>query len=325
MPSPPRTGRPLILATKPFEAEVTWRSWYEVLSGFVVWGLCLAAILWCPWWIGKVAIAVFTGAVQFRIFSLYHDHLHKSVLADSRVAQALFAVFGIMMLVPRKVWKETHNFHHINNGKIEWTTIGSFAVMTTEQYTAATSEERQRYLRSRSPLAILCGMFVVGVYGMCYLAFRRAPKRNWPGPVAIAIHVAVLLGLGLSLGWGYALVLWTLPLFCQHALSSYLFYVQHNFPGTVFFERGQWNYTTAALEGSSYLVMGPLMRWLTSNIGYHHVHHLNAKIPSYRLPEAMAAIPELQSPHRTTFAWRDVWAALRLKTWDPEHKRMDAL
>lgn len=325
LPSPPRKGRPLILATKPFEAEVVWRSWYELLISFVAWAACAAAIVWCPWWLGKIAIAAFNGAVLFRIFSLYHDHLHKSLLPSSKPAQAIFATFGILILVPRKVWKETHNFHHINNGKIEWTTIGSYGVMTTEQFTAATPEERKRYLRARGPWAMLFGFFVVGVYGMCFQAFRRSPKRNWPGPIAIVVHLVILAVLGFVTGWGLALVVWWLPICSMHALSAYLFYVQHNFPGTVFFERGKWDYTAAAIDGSSYLVMGPIMRWLTSNIGYHHVHHLNAKIPSYRLPEAMAAIPELQSPHRTTFAWRDIWAALRLKTWDPEHKRMDAL
>ena len=325
LPPPPRKGRDLILATKPFEAEVKWRSWYEVLITFVAWAACVVGILWCPWWLGKIAIALLNGAVHFRLFSLYHDHLHKALLADDPVAKAVFWCFGILMLVPRTVWKETHNFHHINNGKIEWTTIGSYAVLTTEQFAEASERERRRYLRSRGAMTILFGFFTVGVYGMCLHAFRRAPKRNWAGPVAIAFHLVVLVTLGLSIGWGLALVVWWLPVFTKHVLSSYLFYAQHNFPGTVFFRRGEWNYTEAALEGSSYLVMGPVMRWLTSNIGYHHVHHLNAKIPSYRLPEAMAAIPELQSPPRTSFALRDVWACLRLKTWDPEHRRMDAL
>jgi omega-6 fatty acid desaturase (delta-12 desaturase) len=59
------------------------------------------------------------------------------------------------------------------------------------------------------------------------------------------------------------------------------------------------------------------MRWFTGNIGYHHVHHLNPKIPFYRLPEAMVAIKELQSPVMTSLRPYDILACLRLKLWDP--------
>jgi omega-6 fatty acid desaturase (delta-12 desaturase) len=54
------------------------------------------------------------------------------------------------------------------------------------------------------------------------------------------------------------------------------------------------DFVTAALTASSYIPMNPIMRWFTGNIGYHHVHHLNARIPFYRLPEAMAQLAELQ-------------------------------
>jgi acyl-lipid omega-6 desaturase (Delta-12 desaturase) len=68
--------------------------------------------------------------------------------------------------------------------------------------------------------------------------------------------------------------------------------------------------------------MGPIMNWFTGNIGYHHVHHLNAKIPFYRLPEAMAGIEELQSPTVTTLHPRDVLHCMRLKVWDPMAERL---
>jgi omega-6 fatty acid desaturase (delta-12 desaturase) len=84
----------------------------------------------------------------------------------------------------------------------------------------------------------------------------------------------------------------------------------------------EWTHYGGALESSSYLKCGALMRWFTGNIGYHHVHHLNALIPFYRLPAAMQAIPELQHPVVTTFHPRDVWACLRLNLWDPAGQQL---
>ncbi|MCA9655022.1 MAG: fatty acid desaturase [Myxococcales bacterium] len=318
----PRTGRALILATKPFEEERPLRSWLELLSTFVVYGGCMAAVLASPWPALRIAASVLAGFVQFRMFSLYHDHNHGALLPDSKAGRAVMSAIGVLILTPRTVWKETHNFHHWNNGKLEWTSIGSYPVLTVEQLAAATPDERRKYRRTRHPLAILAGYLTVGIGGMCISAFRRNPKRHWVGPIALTLHLLALAGLAWGLGPLTAALLLVVPITINHALASYLFYAQHNFPETKFFPRGTWDYTEAALHGSSYMVMGPLMRWLTNNIGYHHVHHLNSKIPGYRLPETMAALEELQSPHRTSFSPGDVLACLRLESWDPAEQRM---
>jgi acyl-lipid omega-6 desaturase (Delta-12 desaturase) len=68
--------------------------------------------------------------------------------------------------------------------------------------------------------------------------------------------------------------------------------------------------------------MNPVLRWFTGNIGYHHVHHVNARIPFYRLPEAMAGLKELQSPGVTALTPRGIYRCLRLKLWDPEQRRL---
>ena len=105
-------------------------------------------------------------------------------------------------------------------------------------------------------------------------------------------------------------------------LGSYLFYAQHNFPGVLFRKNVEWSYTSAALESSSFMKLNPFMQWVTANIGFHHIHHLNSKIPFYRLPEAMAAIPELQKAKVTTLKPSDIVACLHLKVWDAESNRM---
>ena len=104
--------------------------------------------------------------------------------------------------------------------------------------------------------------------------------------------------------------------------GAYLFYAQHNFPEGKIASRQDWTFSGAALDSSSYMVMGPLMNWLTANIGFHHVHHLNAAIPFYRLPEAMNAIPELQHPSKTSWGAKDVVECFKLKLWDPEQNKM---
>ena len=318
-----RVGKALILATKEFEQESVARSWFEVGSTFVAYGAAIAGVVLLDAWAMKIAFSLVAGLVQFRMFSLFHAHLHKALLWSSKPAQWLFAVLGVLILVPRSVWMQTHNFHHINNGKIAWTSIGSYTVWTRETFDAATPRERRRYLMSRHPLKMLLGYVFIGIGGMCINAFLRTPKKNWLGPVALVLHIAIFLGLVNTVGFGVATLILVLPCVVNHAIASYLFYAQHNFPGTVFFEAKEWNYANAAVQGSSYFRMGPVMRWMTADIGYHHVHHLNHKIPTYRSAEVMAAMPELQSPFVTSWRPRDVWACLRLTFWNPTTRAME--
>lgn len=318
----PRSGRALILATKPFEQERVGRSWYELGMTTLVYSSCLLVVLVGNSLAVRLGAAALAGIVQFRFFALYHDHIHGSVLARSRAGHWVMSLLGVLMMIPRAAWKETHSFHHQNNGKLKWASIGSYPVMTTEQLAQASPAQRRKYLGLRHPLSILGGYFMVAIRGLCMQAFLRVPKRHWVGPVAILVHVAGFVALAFLLGPSTAALVWVVPVAVNHAFSSYLFYAQHNFPETRFFAAGEWDYTEAALHGSSFLEMNPVMQWLTANIGFHHVHHLNHKIPFYRLPEAMAALEELQAPHRTSFRPADVAACLRLRAWDPASKRM---
>ncbi|MBL4685408.1 MAG: fatty acid desaturase [Nannocystaceae bacterium] len=321
----PRTGKKLILATKPFEQERLGRSWFDLLSTLVVYTACLAVVVATESIVVSAIAAVIAGLTHFRIFSLYHDHNHGSLLANSPLGRRIMSALGWHILSPRPVWKETHDFHHWHNGKIEWCAIGSYPVMTIEQFAKASPDKRREYLRARHPLTIIGGYISVAIRGFCIAAYRRAPKRHGGGPVALAIHVATFVAAWWWLGLMTGVLVIIVPPFVGHMLAAYLFYVQHNFPETKVYMRGEWDYVDAAVSGSSFLVMGPVMRWFTANIGYHHVHHLNATIPNYRLAEAMAAIPELQHPNRTTMRPADVMACMRLKLWDPQAGCMQPL
>jgi omega-6 fatty acid desaturase (delta-12 desaturase) len=143
--------------------------------------------------------------------------------------------------------------------------------------------------------------------------------------IAFAMHVLLAVAITWCFGWLALWLTWIIPHFLATAIGSYLFYAQHNFPGVSFTDNAHWSNAGAALESSSFLRTGPIMTWFTANIGYHHVHHLNSRIPFYRLPEAVAGIPELQAPKTTSLHPLEILRCLALKVWDPEAKRMVGL
>jgi omega-6 fatty acid desaturase (delta-12 desaturase) len=189
----------------------------------------------------------------------------------------------------------------------------------------SSKSERLQYLFMRHPLTILFGYVFVFLYGMCIYPFFNSPREHYDCLIATVVHLTLAVALTYFFGWPGLLLTLIIPHLVASAIGSYLFYAQHNFPGVSFYDRAGWAYEKAALESSSYLKTGPIMGWFTANIGYHHIHHLNARVPFYRLPEVLKEIPELAKPKTTSLHVMDIIRCLRLKVWDVEAQQMTSL
>jgi omega-6 fatty acid desaturase (delta-12 desaturase) len=317
-----RTKSDLVRATKQYACEDRRWSWWHLGSTLAVLGglLGVACVTALPWLV-RVPFSVLAGLVLVRLFIIYHDYQHGTVLRGSRVAAVIMWFYGLLTLNPPSIWNRTHNYHHHHNAQVPGTDVGTFPVMTTKTYAQASWLERLQYHVARNPLIILFGYFTVFLYSLCIRSFVARPREHFDSGIALVLQAAVIGGLAL---WSPAmlLLLFLVPLMTGAALGAYLFYAQHNFPGVQFQSSDAWDYVFAALKSSSYMRMNPVMHWLTGNIGYHHVHHLNAHIPFYRLPEAMAGLEELQTPATTSLNPLDIYRCLRLKLWDPDRGRL---
>jgi acyl-lipid omega-6 desaturase (Delta-12 desaturase) len=314
-------ARALVAASRAFEAEDTARSVRAVLVTAAAIAALVVTIAWLPVGFARVPAATLLGLVLARTYVLYHDHKHGALLRGSQLARLAFNIVGTLLLVPSAAWTHSHNYHHAHNSQIVGSHIGSFPLMTVAMWKISTPWQRFRYAAARSSLLIAAGYMTVFFGGFCVVRFLR-DRRHWDSLVAVVVHlsfIAILWAIGgFSAVWSFLL----LPMTVAGALGAYLFYAQHNFVGMKLQSRESWDYVQAALVSSSFMRMGPLMNWMTANIGYHHIHHLNARIPFYRLPEAMAAIPELANPTVTSLHPVDVWRTLRLKLWDSDRDRM---
>ena len=316
-----RSEKELLIESRKYAVEIRWLSWFHVLSTLAVL-LVLGALTAIDFfWPARLLVSIVFGLVVVRCFVIYHDYHHGAILKKSWPAQMLATAFGIIAVTPSSIWKRSHDHHHKNNSKLLGISIGSFPLMTINNFQTASSKEKMLYLVARNPITIAAGYLTVFIFGMCVRPFMLDPKRHFDCFVSLVLHAILIVVLAI---WAPKILLFTLliPYAIAGAIGSYLFYAQHNFPSARILNRGEWSHVGAALQSSSYLKMGHLMNWFTGNIGYHHVHHLNHKIPFYRLPEAMHGIAELQSPGETTLLPQDIWGCLRLKLWDEERGRL---
>ncbi len=317
-----RSGKELILATKPFAKEIPWKSWYYTLSTLLLLIVCLGGTYFTPYIWTKLLCSILSALLLARFFMIFHDYQHHSILRKSLVANFIFTGFGMYILTPASIWKRSHDHHHNNNSKLFSASIGSFPIMTREKFTEASEKDRRIYMAVRHPLTIFFAYFTMFLFGMCLQSFLSSPRRHWDSLVVLILHIAFAVFLGVYFGVVTLLFTYFLPLFLVHMLGAYLFYAQHNFPGVVFRSNIEWCYEHAAMESSSYMKMNPFMQWATANIGFHHIHHINSKIPFYRLPEAMEKIPELRRSTVTRLTPSDIIKCLRLKVWDARQNKM---
>ncbi|ATC66183.1 fatty acid desaturase [Nibricoccus aquaticus] len=320
-----KTGVELILATKQFAKDDATRSWWYLLSTGFLLAAALALTLLPVHLAARLTGSVLAGLLLLRLFVIYHDQQHHAILPRSRVAEFLMQIFGILALSPSSIWRASHNHHHHHNSKLRGSHIGSYPIMTKEQFKQSSTGKRFGYLFVRHPLTILFGYVFMFLFGMCLNPFLNHPRKHFDCLVALIIHFAISTALVIYGGWATLLITQTLPHFITYAIGSYFFYAQHNFPGVSFSDRDGWTYEKAALESSSYMRMGPLMQWFSANIGFHHIHHLNDHIPFYRLPEVIRAMPELQNPKVTSLHPADIIRCLRLKVWCVETQSMVSL
>jgi omega-6 fatty acid desaturase (delta-12 desaturase) len=319
MPSP--NPKDIIRSSQIYASEQPRRSWWHLLSTFAALAGLAVAIVLAPHWSLRLAGSVAFGFVMVRAFIIYHDVQHGTILRGSPVARWLAGVYGMLTLSPPSIWRRTHDHHHRNVGRILGASIGSFPIMTCAVWARSGFWARLGYVLQRHPLTIATGYLTVFLYGMCVRSFLVDPKKHADSGFAIGLHAALVVLLAIFAP-GMLLFLVLVPLLVACALGSYLFYAQHNFPLAKMASGENWTYVAAALQSSSYIKMGPVMRWFTGNIGFHHVHHVNAKIPFYRLPEAMAGMAELQSPGTTSLRPLEVWKCLSLRLWDEAGNRL---
>lgn len=307
---------------KRFSEENQLRSRWELLATLGAVGLNLLAFQIASNIYLDIPFALIQGLLYVRIFVIYHDYRHEAIFRRSKLAGLFFTLYGYFILAPKTVWTRSHNHHHSTNGRLSNLGIGSYPTISTLEFEKLRPLGKVFYLVNRHPITILCGYFTLFIFWLNLRSVLQSPRKHLDSLLALSLHLLASISIYLFFGAQAYWIYWFLPFFIAFATGAYLFYCQHNFPGISFKVGADWSYYDAALNTTSFLKLNPVMNWFTANIGYHHIHHVNAKIPFYRLPEAMNVVDEFQSPHTITLSLRDIRACLALKLWDPEQNKM---
>jgi acyl-lipid omega-6 desaturase (Delta-12 desaturase) len=274
------------------------------------------------WW-ASLLIAIPASGFLVRLFMIQHDCSHGAFFQRKRANDWVGRVISILTMTPYDFWRRTHAAHHATSGNLDRRGLGDIDTLTVREYLARKRWGRLKYRLYRNPVVL----FGLGP-GYLFLLQQRLPvgllRSGWQPWISTQATNAAIVSIAALLIWLIgvkAFFLVHLPIMLLAAtFGVWLFYVQHQFEETFWSENRSWDLHEAALRGSSYYDLPPVLRWFSANIGIHHVHHLCSRIPYYRLPNVLRDYPELRDVGRLTLL--QSFRSVRLVLWDEAQGRL---
>jgi omega-6 fatty acid desaturase (delta-12 desaturase) len=318
------TGRPdwqqVLL---PYAQPRLWRSLVDIGTSVVPY-LALSVAMYFALRVSvflTLVLAIPTAGFLIRTFIVFHDCTHGSMLRSRRANAWLGAVLGLFVFAPFTRWRHDHKVHHATSGDLERRGVGDVLTLTVIEYQARTPRQQLAYRLLRHPAVMFgLGPIIAMMVGPRIATRSQRPRmRN----SVLATDVALLIvigGLCVWLGLGTFLLVWFPASLLAGSGGIWLFYVQHQFEDTYWQKAEEWTYADAALRGASYLKLPKVLQFFSGNIGLHHVHHLNARIPNYNLQRAHDENVIFRDV--PTLSLRDGLRAVQLKLWDEELGRL---
>jgi omega-6 fatty acid desaturase (delta-12 desaturase) len=326
-PAPHRSGAEVRKAATAFAQPIRGLGARQLLTSFGPFiASCVAMYLVYPIsaWLA-VALALPTGALLVRVFIVQHDCGHGSFFASTRANVLVGRACSLITLTPFANWARQHSQHHGNWSNLDRREGADLysACLTVREYLALSPWQRLLHRLPRHPLVahLLLPPLV-------FLVLYRTPfdtPRDWVREHR-SVHftnaaLATMFGaLALAIGWQEVLTIHVSVMVVSSILGVWLFSLQHRFETARWARRAEWDPVVASMEASSWFGLPRVLHWLTGNIGFHHVHHLNTRVPSYRLGAAHEAVQALWpiKPLSLAGGLRAPWLTL----WDEASGRL---
>ncbi len=287
---------------------------YAALWVLMYWSLSVSYLL-------TLGLAVVAGLTLVRVFIIFHDCGHGSFFKSRRANDVLGFFTGMLTFTPYGHWTWQHAVHHQTSGDLDRRGEGDIWTLTVKEYLESSPWRRFVYRVARNPLV----MFALGPLILFYF-YQRIPSPRAKGRdrrsvlwMNLAV-VGMVGGLMWLLGWKEYLMIQVPVTLVAGAAGIWMFYVQHQFEDVYWEHREEWDYTTAALEGSSFYKLPRILQWFTGNIGFHHIHHLSSRIPNYHLEKCHHSHPLFYNVKPITL--RDSLKCASLRLYDEESRQL---
>ncbi|PHR92274.1 MAG: fatty acid desaturase [Robiginitomaculum sp.] len=258
-----------------------------------------------------------------RLFIIQHDCGHGAFFKSKFLNNWLGRCLGMFTLTPYALWRQAHLIHHASSGNLDKRGIGDIDTLTVKEYQARSRTGKFLYRLYRHPL-VMFGIGPIFIFMLHYrlpIGFMKSGAKYWIS--SLGTSLCMLIGAAILIHFiglvPFLLIYFPVAIFAG-TMGVWMFYVQHQFEDTVWESSEDWQMQDAALYGSSYYDLPGFLPWLTGYIGIHHVHHLNSRIPFYRLKNVLRDHAALANMKRITL-WQS-FKCVRLQLWCEQKRKL---
>lgn len=178
-------------------------------------------------------------------------------------------------------WRTSHNAHHANVNNLDQPPYYQTANLAYIDYKSVNWMYRCVYN------ILHCKYVLFLLLPITNFLFIERIKSSIQRNIDICIYYLYLFLIG-----GYNLVIYEIiVIFWSSMFGAFLFHIQHTFDNVHKYRSittphtDKWDHFDAGIYGSSYFVLPWYLRIFSCGIQYHHIHHLNPRVPCYKLEE----------------------------------------
>lgn len=274
-------------------AKASWtRSFWELSTSLIV--------LVTLFWLNKWYLSILSGLTFLRLFIQFHDMGHFSFFPSAFWNTKLGTILGGPVLTPYGYWKHHHDYHHQHSNDLNHLQTSQTCPITYQQYLKLSPRHQQLYSFFTSRPMMLTFTPVL-IWTFFQTKYRRHDIGYWVAYMAVCLLTGRMTVALLS-AWVGAVC------------GTYLFHMQHTFEPAKR-ERGR-DYFENGLHGSSLIELPWVLKWFSCGIEYHHIHHLNAKVPSYRTQDCHDNAPAGLFDDIVRLHWTTGFSMLSFNVWD---------
>lgn len=311
---------------KPYERRsLAWTVW-QLVNTFVP----FFALLWLSWYCLRIspwlsaAVSTLNWGFLFRIFIFQHDCGHGSLFRNPWLRNGVGFFCGCLTFTPYLAWARYHAHHHASSSNLDRRDeLIEGPRLTVREYLALPPRRQRRYrfIRHRVfQLFVLPAIVFLVMHRFTAGSKHHTRSERWSIISTNLALAAALVACHFTIGLKAAVVIYLPTLLTTSAIGMWVFYIGHQFEGTWWVHQDEWDFVDASLRGSSFCKLPGVLRWLTGNIGYHHIHHIDPMIPNYRLSQCHEEIERMHSA--PTISLGDAWHSLTLALWDEDRQEL---
>ena len=266
-------------------------------------------------------IIILAAGFLVRLFIIFHDCCHLSFFNSRRANRIVGYITGLMAFTPYDQWQHSHAIHHATVGNLDKRGVGDVMTMTVGEYKASSPANRFFYRLYRNPIVLL----LIGPSLVFFLGHRIPHKDANRGQrqsvwIVNLILLGILIAAHFTIGLSTYLLIQIPIMMIAGSVGVWLFYVQHQYEGVYWARQEAWDPLRASLQGSSYYKLPKVLQWITGNIGLHHIHHVQPRIPNYNLQACQDQVKEMDSVKPITLF--NSFKSLGLRLWDEDRQEL---